>query len=78
MTETRASLREPLLAFAIATALAAAFAALGMVVPLVREYLHVLTAAFSTWVMSLARMHSATLAASEASTVVAENFPPAP
>jgi len=44
MTETRASLREPLLAFAIATALAASFAALGTVVPLVREYLHVLIA----------------------------------
>ena len=44
MTETRASLREPLLAFAIATALAASFAALGTIVPLVREYLHVLIA----------------------------------
>jgi uncharacterized protein len=44
VSQTRASLREPLLAFAIATALAAAFAALGTVVPLVREYLHVLIA----------------------------------
>jgi hypothetical protein len=44
VTETRASLREPLPAFAIATALAASFAALGTVVPLVREYLHVLIA----------------------------------
>jgi membrane protease YdiL (CAAX protease family) len=44
VNETRASLREPLLAFTIATALAAAFAALGTVVPLVREYLHVLIA----------------------------------
>ena len=44
MTETRASLREPLLAFAIATALAACVAALGTVVPFVRENLHVLIA----------------------------------
>jgi membrane protease YdiL (CAAX protease family) len=44
VTEGRASLREPLLAFAIATALAAGFAALGAFVPLVREYLHVLIA----------------------------------
>jgi uncharacterized protein len=44
VTASRAGLREPLLAFAIATALAAAFAALGTVVPLVREYLNVLIA----------------------------------
>jgi len=44
VTAPRPSLREPLLAFAIATALGASFAALGTVVPLVREYLNVLIA----------------------------------
>ena len=44
MTDTRGSLKEPLLAFVAATALAAGLAALGAVVPLVREYLHVLIA----------------------------------
>jgi len=44
VTDTRGSLKEPLLAFVGATALAAAFAALGAVVPLVREYLHVVIA----------------------------------
>jgi CAAX protease family protein len=44
VTTTRGSLREPLLAFAVATALAASFAALGTVVPLVRQYLQVLIA----------------------------------
>ena len=44
VSETRGSLKEPLLAFAAATALAAAFAALGAVIPRVREYLHVLIA----------------------------------
>ncbi|HMF41748.1 MAG TPA: CPBP family intramembrane glutamic endopeptidase [Polyangia bacterium] len=44
MTETRGSLKEPLLAFVAATALAAAFAALGAIIPRVREYLHVLIA----------------------------------
>jgi len=44
VTDARASLREPLLAFVIATALAAGLAALGAAVPLVREYLHVLIA----------------------------------
>jgi len=44
VTEARASLREPLLAFAAATALGAGLAGLGAVVPLVREYLNVLIA----------------------------------
>jgi membrane protease YdiL (CAAX protease family) len=44
VTEERASLREPLLAFAAATALAAGLAVVGMLVPLVREYLNVLIA----------------------------------
>lgn len=44
MNREPSSLREPLLAFAIATALAAGLAALGTAVPLVREYLHVLIA----------------------------------
>src|SRR3954471_3314042 len=44
VTEERASLREPLAAFAVATGLAAALAALGIVLPIVREYLNVLIA----------------------------------
>jgi membrane protease YdiL (CAAX protease family) len=44
VTETRGRLKEPLLAFAAATALAAGFAALGAIIPQVREYLHVLIA----------------------------------
>ena len=44
VTPARASLREPLLAFAAATALAAGFAALGAAVPLVRENLTLLIA----------------------------------
>jgi membrane protease YdiL (CAAX protease family) len=41
---SRGGLREPLLAFAAATALAAALAAIGTVVPLVRDYLQALIA----------------------------------
>jgi membrane protease YdiL (CAAX protease family) len=44
VAETRGSLKEPLLAFVAATALAAGLAALGAVVPRVRDYLHVLIA----------------------------------
>ena len=44
VTEERASLREPLAAFAVATGLAAGLAVLGLFVPLVREYLNVLIA----------------------------------
>jgi membrane protease YdiL (CAAX protease family) len=44
VSEERGSLKEPLLAFVVATGLAAGFAALGAVVPIVREYLHVLIA----------------------------------
>src|SRR5512138_449204 len=44
VNEERASLREPLVAFAVATGLAAGLAVLGMVLPIVREYLNVLIA----------------------------------
>ena len=44
MTQARASLREPLLAFAVATALGAAFALVGSFVPLVHKYLQLLIA----------------------------------
>ena len=44
MTQARASLREPLLAFAAATALGAAFGLIGTFVPLVHKYLALLIA----------------------------------
>jgi membrane protease YdiL (CAAX protease family) len=44
VTQARASLREPLLAFAAATALGAVFAVVGMFVPLVHKYLQLLIA----------------------------------
>jgi CAAX protease family protein len=47
VTQARASLREPLLAFAVATALGAAFAVVGTFVPLVHKYLPLLIAIVS-------------------------------
>jgi len=44
VTQARASLREPLLAFAVATALGAAFGLIGTFVPLVHKYLALLIA----------------------------------
>jgi membrane protease YdiL (CAAX protease family) len=44
VTQARASLKEPLLAFAVATALGAAFALVGTFVPLVHKYLQLLIA----------------------------------
>ena len=57
VSETRGRLKEPLLAFAAATALAAACAAVGALVPLVRDYLHVLIAVifFQTPVIAATR-----------------------
>jgi membrane protease YdiL (CAAX protease family) len=54
MTRTKGGLREPLLAFAAATAIAAGLAALGMAVPLVRDNLHGLIALVFFYTPSLA------------------------
>ena len=54
MTRTPGGLREPLLAFVIATALAAALAAVGTAIPLVRDNLHGLIAIVFFYMPALA------------------------